>query len=474
MGHQLESLFRAQCGPWLVGLMCLLATACTKAEPELPTPPPRPSTPPNIILISLDTVRADHMACYGYGVANTPSLDAFAEKATLWTKAYATAPWTLPSHVSMLTGKYPFAHGAHTFEIKQPGRNVSPLDLEVTTLPEVLQQHGYRTGGFIANKHFLSERFQANQGFDTYHVFKTPTKMATATDVNTKAQAWLESEDERPYFLFLNYMDAHRPYRSTERPGLFDFPVGTDSPRILSRLMEPILSRAGEDHSEELHQLRAQYDTAIANLDEDLGAWFALLEERGELDDALIIVTSDHGEYFGEHDLLEHSKDVYQEALLVPLIIKMPQQAEGLTIDTEISIAAIPSMVMTRLPQELADAVASELQPLRLGDAVVAENYYSRSRDLFDRPWGDRFHRIRRTLIEDGWKFIHGTDGSAELYYLPDDSKEQNDRAAAEPERVLSMRAKLEQSLTEIRTTDLGDSPEYTEEELKILDELGY
>lgn len=477
MGQQVSSPGMAHRGLWLVCLMGLVALACTKAETP-PTMvaddnPARPTDPPNIILISLDTVRADHLAVYGYEVPNTPSLATFAQQATLWSQAYSTAPWTLPAHASMLTGQYPFAHGAHTFRIERPGRNVSPLDLEVTTMTEVLQQQGYRTGAFVANKHFLSERFQVNQGFDRFKVFKG-RDMATSMDVNSAAMAWLEEPSEQPYFLFLNYMDAHRPYRSTERPGLFDFPVSGDSPRILSRLMEPILSRSGEDHTEELHSLRAQYDTAIANLDEDLGDLFAYLAEREDFDDALIIITSDHGEYFGEHDLLEHSKDVYQEALHVPMIVKVPRQQKAQRKEAPVSVAAIPALVMQSLPLALAETVDAALPAIAIDAPVLAENHYSRARDLFNRPWGDRFHRVRRVIYLDGWKYIHGSDGSEELYLLADDPRVQKNLMSSQAERGASMRAMLEEQLTGIREATLGDSPEYSEEELNILDQLGY
>lgn len=445
----------------------LLLGACAEPEPEGPT------TPPNIILISMDTLRADHMACYGHEIPNTPVLDGFLEQATLWTQAYATAPWTLPSHASMFTGKYPFEHGAHTFRIDQPGRNVSPLDHDNVTLAEVFRDLGYDTGAFIANKHFLAERFQVNQGFETFHVFKGKD-MADAGKVHGRAFPWLKKERERPYFLFLNYMDTHRPYRSAERPGLFPFPVGEDSGQILGRLMAPILTRDGADHSEDLTQLRAQYDTSVANLDEALGDLLALLAERGELDDTLILLTSDHGEYFGEHALLEHSKDVYQEALHVPLMLKAPGQQESGKVETIASIAAIPGLLFDHLPHAMAEQAFAAIPRLDESQGLLAENYYSRSRDLFDQPWGDRLHRVRRALFLDGWKYIHSSDDAHELYHLTVDPHELENLVAREPARVAAMRARLDSLLTHVREADLGDSPEYSEEELSALEQLGY
>lgn len=475
----LKEIVRRAASPraFAIPCLCLGMFACSDAQsPDQGSGAAAadgPTTAPNIILISLDTLRADHMACYGHEVPNSPVLDGFLEGADRWTEAYATAPWTLPSHASMFTGLYPFAHGAHTFRIEAPGRNVSPLDEENITMAEVLQDLGYDTGAFVANKHFLSERFLVNQGFETFHVFKGKD-MARADKVHSRAFPWLKKERDRPFFLFLNYMDTHRPYHSTERPGLFDFPVGEDSGQILGRLMEPILTRDGGDHSADLTQLRAQYDTSVANLDELLGDLFALLKSRGEYDDTLILITSDHGEYFGEHDLLEHSKDVYQEALHVPLLVKAPRQTQGSVIESPVTIASIPGMVFDHLPTAMADQAFLAIPRLDLSQGILAENYYSRSRDLFDRPWGDRLHRVRRALFADGWKYIHSSDGAHELYHLARDPKEQQNLLDTETARANAMRTTLDGLLTEIRDADLGDTPEYSEDELNALEQLGY
>lgn len=450
-------------------LLCICLAACSKESASIAGPTARP----NIILISMDTLRADHMACYGHSIPNTPQLDLFLNRATLWTQAFATAPWTLPSHASMFTGQYPYEHGAHTFETSKPGRNENPLPLEATTLAEVLLQLNYQTAAFITNKQYLAKRFQLDQGFQNYTVFDGK-EVARAAEVNAKAFPWLEQKREEPFFLFLNYMDTHRPYRSEGHPSLFDFPVGTDCGRIQSRLMKPILTADGSDQSKDLEQLAAQYDVSIANLDQGLGELFAHLEANDLMEDTLIILTSDHGEYFGEHDLLKHSKDVYQEALHVPLIVKMPGQKDSHQVDGPTTIANIPTLIFDTLPKAESESAFRQIPRLAMDDGLVAENYFSRSRDLFDVPWGKRFHRIRRVFFSDGWKYIHSSDGEHELYHLDVDPQEANNLISEELQRVTDMRERLDDHLLQMSGVQFEDDSGYSEDEMTTLDQLGY
>ncbi len=473
-------MLMAQGAWWKLGAEVLLVAAsslvmaCAKPAAEMV-----PQARPNLILISLDTVRTDHLGCYGYEIPNTPFLNALSQRATVFSHAYATAPWTLPSHASIFTGKYPHQHGAHTYKTEKPGPNASPLPLEQTTLAEVLSQLGYRTAAFVANKQYLATRFQLNQGFQTYYVFSGP-EVARAEEVNAQALAWLDyPTTEQPFFLFLNYMDAHRPYRSEGHTDLFPFPVGTDCARLQSRLLEPILcgydlDQAGEDYRQDLAQLSAQYDVAIANLDQQLEALFQQLKQKNLLSNTVVVITSDHGEYFGEHQLLKHSKDVYQEALHVPLLVLYPLKPEPQTIDAPTSIAQIPSLVFQALPPVDAAVAEKAMPPLSTELGLIAENYYSRARDLFDVPWGNRFHRVRHVLFADGWKYIHSSDGQHELYNLVLDPQEHNNLLAQQSQRAASMRERLEQQLESAASSSTPLPLGYSEDELDVLDQLGY
>ena len=457
----------------VIVVLSLTWLSCSQ-EPD--AGPPRPDSPPNIVLLSLDTLRADHMACYGYGLPNTPQLDRFLEGATLYRNAQATAPWTLPSHASMFTGLYPSQHGARTFHIETFQRNVSSLEEDQTTLTELLRLQGYRTQAYVANKHYLSPNFGVSQGFDGYRLFRKGD-LKRAEEMAREYLPWLERQGEQPFFLFINYMDTHRPYNSKGGERLFDFEVGSDSGQILNRSMEPVLTGNGQTPEvlADLRQLRAQYDTSVLNLDAELGRLFDKLKELGLYEDCLILITSDHGEYFGEHDLLEHSKDVYQGALWVPLLMKSPGQTVAETVHDPISIAAIPYLISDRLPASTATAIEASLPPRANSQLLLAENYYARNRQLFDQPWGDRFHRVRRSLIADGWKLIAGDDGSHELYNLAEDPEELVDRWDAETEIGAALERKLLQYLEDTELEGLSASGlEFNEEDMRILDELGY
>ena len=175
---------------------------------------------------------------------------------------------------------------------------------------------------------------------------------------------------------------------------------------------------------------------ARAAMDEALGALFDELRRLGRWDDTLIVVTSDHGEYFGEHDLLEHSKDVYEPVLRVPLLIKFPGQREGRVEPGPVSLADLPRLLLGGLPEPTRGRLAAELPASGAGGGLTAGNYYSRSKDLFDSPWGDRFGRVRHVLYDGPWKFVASSDGADELYHLKRDPGELENLVAHEPQRA--------------------------------------
>ncbi|MBT3223583.1 MAG: sulfatase, partial [Proteobacteria bacterium] len=193
----------------LVFLMCLpLSCTCNESSPvkSEPSTTEVPKAAKNILFISLDTVRADHLSVYGYHLPTSPNLEALADHATLYRRAQASAPWTLPSHASMFTGLYPFEHGAHTPE--PGGKNKAVvLNQDLTTIAEVLSSNGYVTGAIVANAAFLGKKFALDQGFAEYEI-----KRGTGDEINKRALTWLRKNKDQSFFLFLNYMDAHRPY----------------------------------------------------------------------------------------------------------------------------------------------------------------------------------------------------------------------------------------------------------------------
>jgi arylsulfatase A-like enzyme len=430
---------------------------------------------PDVVMVVLDTVRADHLGAYGYAPPTSPHLDAFARGADRYTGARASAPWTLPSHASLFTGLAPFEHGAEARFDAKTGVLVdaTPLRAELLTLAEALADEGYETRGVVANPVYLGPRSGLSQGFESWDVL--PLGGNDWRQVTHKTFERLEARDPaRPLFLFVNLMDAHRPYNVSQPGGRIwlQAPDPEDPSALLDELVGAVMGSGASD-PDLVKRVVTQYDTGVANADRGLGALLARLREERRFDDALVVVTSDHGEYLGEHGLVEHSKDVYDTALWVPLLLKRPRQQEGRAIEGVVSLTDLPRLVASALPPALGARVAARF-PAPAGALPVAELRYTRPKDLL-APYGARFARIRTALYEDGWKLIRSSDAANELYDLRADPGETANRIADQPDRAQRMLARIERetSAREYR----GPWPEIaapSPEERDALRALGY
>ena len=420
-----------------------------------------------MVLLSLDTVRADHLGCYGYARQTSPRLDAFAAGATRYRRSLASASWTLPTHASLFTGRYAFEHGAHGLRSTDPSRSLRPLDPAAVTLAESLRDHGYATAGFVANTAFLSPRCGLNQGFETYRL-----RRLGARELNGQALAWLAGVKERPFFLFINYMEAHRPYDIRPRAGLLDRPVSQDT-ELIPKLYEAVMPGTADAPPELVRDLVDQYDTAIANLDEELGHLLDGLREAGRDADTVVVVSADHGEFFGEHRLAEHSKDVYQEVLAVPLIVRSPGQKRGRVVDTLVSSVDVPRLIF----EHFSDPEAWSGQfPFTPGNhPVLAEVYYARPKDLLNPAWGARFDRIRIACFEWPLKLIESSDGRHELYDLDRDPREALSLFATQHDAALRLQAALNQFRASRPRNEVDvEAKPLDENEQEALRALGY
>ena len=275
--------------------MLVLSMLLAWAPAALPTGPrPVPagmSEPTPVILISVDTLRADHLSCYGYKKLQTPHIDSLARDGTLFTQISSQAPITLPSHVSLFTSTYPFANG-----IRQ---NAQVLRPGAVTLAAVLAAHGYNTAAFIGG-YFLERRFGLAQGFQTYDSpFDTRVINAAldlkhpAAQVLDGAEHWLQQNSGRPFFLFVHLFDLHQPY----------------DPPASYRARAP----------------QSEYDQELAYVDDSLGNFFEFLEKSGLDRRALVVLFSDHGESLGDHGENTHGYFIYHSTLHVPLIFHWPR-----------------------------------------------------------------------------------------------------------------------------------------------------
>lgn len=395
-----------------------------KAWGRLPEPA-RVAKGPDIVVIVLDTVRADRLGMYGYAGETTPRLDAWSADARVYTQMWSDAAWTLPAHASLFTGKAPIAHGAHGTPVDS-GQIASPLARGTATVANSLARAGWRTVGVAANKGFLDSAWQLDQGFelwlceqvkgDTRKVPYTPADRITAM-----AEEVLTAERDAPLFLFLNYMDAHAPY--VPREGYVRDPSAIDR-RVLpyGAGWEALAERLMADHEPVPAALRAwseAYDAELRYLDEQVGGLLSRLPELGVGDDDYVFVLADHGEYLGEHDLVEHSKDLYEPVLRVPLLVRGPGYAAGRDA-TPIQTHDVARLVLDAagLPPLDAMATTATLQ--------VAELYYARHRDLRNPRFVRRFNRIRRAFRLGDHKLIVGPAGVEEAYDLAADPGERD------------------------------------------------
>lgn len=400
---------------------------------------------PNVLLITLDTVRAESLSLYGYERPTTPRLERGARGGVCFDRAIATASWTLPSHASLFTGRFPrevfynvpyvFVHGL-----------ASAMDDRYPTLAEFLARHGYRTSAFVANSIFCDRVYGLDRGFihyDDYQIsFQQIIKSAhlsmvladwvvraegdrlimarkSAADVNREFLRWLDRVGERPFFTFLNYMDAHTPY---DPPPPFAGRFVTPGAR--PHAME------GEMRSED--SLRDEYDCCIAALDHQIGRLFDELARRGILDRTLIILTSDHGELIGDHELFGHGKTLFLKEIQVPLVLIGPGMVPaGMRVGAgkPVSLRDVPATVCDLLGlAEGAPFPGASLR--RFWQAAPGEPVYSEL-DVRNAPAkplrvgsvvDDRFHYIEAHLEGSGQPLRH-------LYDLRHDPLEEHDLA---------------------------------------------
>jgi arylsulfatase A-like enzyme len=370
--------------PGLLGLVLVMAGVVfggdwLKEWREAARPLP-PAGAPNVLLIVLDTVRADRMSFYGSQRSTTPALERLAQRGILFAHARATAPWTLASHASMFSARLP-----HELAVQWQ----TPLRGNFPTLAEYLGSNGYATAGFVANTEYCSYDTGLDRGFTHYEDYppdlqhlrplRTALLFTSAWDgasslglwlspsrfqpllhwllapyrkdagsINREFVHWLSHRQRprRPFFAFLNYFDAHAPYLPPEGAG-FRFGPG---PRTLADFYLLVEDWKTIDksrllpHYQEL--VRDSYDNCLSYLDKRLGELFDTLQRRGVLDQTLVIVTADHGEELGEHGLFEHGESLYRPEIHVPLLIVLPARDQFPRVVREtVSLRDLPATI---------------------------------------------------------------------------------------------------------------------------------
>jgi arylsulfatase A-like enzyme/Tfp pilus assembly protein PilF len=396
----------------LIALTALPAAAQTPAKPAL-----------NVVLITIDTLRADHVGCYGYKQIKTPNIDGLAADGARFERAFAVVPVTLPSHTTMLTGTYPMLSGMHDFS----GNKLSPLQ---PTLASVLKQAGYQTGAVIAAA-VLDSRFGLNQGFDFYYDHFDFNRLDEANldqmerpgnVVADVALDWLAKNSQKKFFLWMHLYDPHFPYRPPE-------------PYSREYAAQP-------------------YDGEIAFADEQVGRLLRFLKEKGIYRNTVIVLCGDHGESLGEHGEKTHGFFIYNATMHVPLIIRLPENAAARVVADPVSLVDLMPTVLGAVGLEIPSQVQGrsllpQLRDLRdhddlHGDDLHHDDQAGRDRVLYGETYLPRLHF--------NWSELRGSESTKyhfidaprpELYDLAKDPGEVRNLFTEKKAVSEEMRAKL-------------------------------
>jgi len=446
--------------PWLAGSVGVLAVLSVgwrvvREHWMAHTRPVAQAGAPNVLLLILDTVRAADLSLYGYARPTTPELEQFAQRATVFDHTFSAAPWTTPSHASIFTGHWVPELGV---------RWGYALDSSWPTLAEALRARGYATAAFVANQVYAGWESGFSRGFEHFHdypislrvaaeatafgrklypPFRTlaaptlnrlpvlwrlrlplPRRNPSADQVNGAFLAWLDRSPRAPFFVFLNFMDAHGPFS----------PPDSFLNRFQSTRIRPPNPEAWQDTPKvplaptDARRKQDIYDGSIAYLDSQLGQLLRDLERRGFLDNTLVVVTADHGEEFAEHRVIGHGHTLYRLVLRVPLLISFPGHVpEGRRVAGEVSLRNLGATVLDLVPGSGPAFPGRSIARFwteggGAADTIVA----STDHDPTAPAWYPNSKSDLTSIAFDGWHYIqnpgHGTE---ELYDFEHDVLER-------------------------------------------------
>lgn len=394
---------------------------------------------PNLLLVVLDAVRASSLGVYGYHRPTSPALDRLAAKGVVFERAYVTSSWTLPSHASMFSGRWPYQLNVGWQE---------SLSSDVPLLPEVMQAAGYRTGGFTANLLYTTRSSGLARGFQEYDGFPSSLEQLMlapafgqlilqqrrgfqsqrrlsdrkfAAEVVNGFLDWQAKDTSRPFFAFINAYDAHAPYQPPQ---------------------------AWRERFQSGDETRDRYDASIAAQDSVLGAMFDSLDIQGVLDSTVVVVTADHGELLGEHQLYGHGNSLYAPELHVPLVIRGPGIPAGVRISSPVSLRDLPATLaqLAALDQPFPGASLHSLWTEPEGAAPVSPIFAEVVPPPNVQAGTPLAGGFLRSLISGRYHAIRHSDGRLEVYDLIDDPGETRDLSKEQDMAaiVVNLRQKLD------------------------------
>ena len=460
---------------------------------------------PNILFIVMDTTRADHLSCYGYSRETSPYLDRIAGEGALFKKAISTSGWTLPAHISMFTGLYPYEHGV--------GFASPYLPEKIETITVIFKKNGYRTLGY-SNNPFVSDLSGLSRKFDDFQVgwkkfekryfYKIASNMARdvlkvggpgmkmmddgAALTSRYVLEWMEKNSKSPFFIFINYMEPHLPYHP---PAPFDslfMPnnispqernIYSPDPKVARTLFEP-RNRVPK----ELAVINALYDGEIRYLDEKIWMLYERLAKLNVLDNTVIIITSDHGDNLGDHNIVGHGYGLHNTLLEVPLIIRYPKLFPPGTIindkvqttDIYYTILGIVGEVGNPSVLKLGKSLATRINEKKFEEIMIAE----RDKSIWVE-WAksegvqtDHLNNTQKTLISGNYKYIWSSNGEEELYDIVNDHEESTNIASKSIQIVNILKYEMEQISLKAKSGSQSPLPmpkmdDATKEQLKSL-----
>lgn len=446
-----------------------------------------PVPSPNVVLIVVDTLRADRLTQYGYALETGTPIDDFVRQATLFERTYSTSSWTIPATASIHTGQHPGRH--RTFD------HSDTLKPKLHTIAERLHGAGYRTAGFSHNVN-ISKKTRYDQGFDTFEAHRgSINAYPHISEMIQASTGWLgryaEESKPAPFFLYLHPMNCHGPYRvpETRRSTLFSRPPRTDfvyygalMQRIVTRHRVSLRNQFTKAHRESLEE---QYAAAVRYTMENLALLFDDLRQRGLWDDTLVIVTSDHGEELFDHGGFSHAYTLYNEVMQVPLLIKLPRQSRPRRTAVRASVMDIYPTILevTGIPgKEQSDGIPLTpfLEDAPAGSMEEHERAFNDRKLHYHLDWKGR--AITAALQDAHHKYIYvALDYERKgikrlLFDMTADPREKNNLVDTEPQRAKDMLGALNRQWQSYKRSSKASAPERTidETELKALKALGY
>ncbi|MBN2445896.1 MAG: sulfatase [Phycisphaerae bacterium] len=396
---------------WLVLPLVLLGNGCDK--------PPQKPTGPNVLIIAVDTLRADKLGCYDSDLGASPNIDALAKESAHFGWAYAHAPWTLPSFASLFTSQTPPQHHAGG----QLGR-FRPLPDDARTIAECFKDAGYETAA-IVNVDFLTQTFGMAQGFDHFdHEVRNDNRLVRdAARTTDAAVAWMKQRHEAPFFMMVHYFDPHLVY---DPPLEFREQLAAPEDRdnrnwIFGTVAEIVAYRDGKIRFDDATIRRAEhlYDGEIAYTDQQVGRLLDAVDEMGLKSSTVVVFVADHGEEFLDHGGFEHGHTLYEELMHVPLMIRMPGRVQPSLVQTPVGLIDVAPTLCALTGVKVDPAFTGH----SLLDTIAQPTETARPILLEGNFWGPPF----RGWLHDGHKLIVGPGSTVRLYDLKQDPREQND-----------------------------------------------